>query len=201
MGKQTGVVLYYQSIPVVYGQPVTFWAMVYPVNPPFFGNPVLWTPTGYVRFTWGRFSLGSALLNGFPGAPMATFTISTQNADTYPIVAEYLGDSSFAPSTSGVEIETVLPTTSSSTLISSMNPSTFSQAVTFTAAVTSPTVIVKGPVTFTVGKTTLGVVELSRGIATLTTSSLPKGTSTVVVTYLGDSNITQTSASVVQVVQ
>jgi len=47
----------------------------------------------------------------------------------------------------------------------------------------------------------LGTAQLSAGKATLTTSSLPAGTSTVTVTYQGDSNIAKSTASVSQVVQ
>jgi hypothetical protein len=45
--------------------------------------------------------------------------------------------------------------TSAATLTSSPNPSTQGQAVTFTATISSPTVMPTGPVTFTSGKTVL----------------------------------------------
>jgi hypothetical protein len=97
--------------------------------------------------------------------------------------------------------QVVLETTSSTTLTSSPNPSTQGQAVTFAAKILSPTVIPKGPVTFTAGKTVLGTVQLSGGKATLTISSLAVGSTKVTATYYGDSNIAKSSASVIQTVQ
>lgn len=185
--------------PSIYGQAVSFFVIVsansaqYPPPPP---------PTGEVRFMWDGSSIGSATLSGIPPAvSQATFTISTLNADTFPIQVVYSGDSLYAPSTSSVTSQVVLQATSSAMLTSSANPSAFGQAVTFTAKITSPTVVAKGPVIFTAGTAILGTVELSSGAARLTTSSLPAGTTTVTVTYNGDSNIAKSSASVAQVVQ
>jgi hypothetical protein len=58
-----------------------------------------------------------------------------------------------------------------------------------------------GPVTFSIGKTVLGSVQLSGGKAQFMTSSLPAGSDKVTVTFYGDSNIAQSTASVVQTVQ
>jgi hypothetical protein len=97
--------------------------------------------------------------------------------------------------------QVVLQTTSSATLTSTPNPSTVGQAVTFKATITSPTVTAMGPVTFALGKTTLGTAQLSGGKATFTTSSLPAGSNVIKVTYNGNSNIARSSAAVTQVVQ
>ena len=66
-------------------------------------------------------------------------------------------------STSAVLNQVVLETTSSATLTSSPNPSTQGQAVTFTATISSPTVIPTGPVTFTPGRPCSGQRQLSGG--------------------------------------
>jgi hypothetical protein len=113
----------------------------------------------------------------------------------------YVGDAANLGSTSPVLNQVVLETTSTATLTSSPNPSKQGQAVTFTAKISSPTVIPTGPVTFTAGKTPLGTAQLSVGKATLTTSSLTHGSTKVTATYYGDSNITKSSASVIQTVQ
>ena len=97
--------------------------------------------------------------------------------------------------------QVVLETTSTAKLTSSPNPSTQDQAVTFTARISSPTVIATGPVTFTAGKTVLGTAQLSGGKAMLTISSLVVGSTKVTATYYGDSNIAESSASVTQIVQ
>jgi hypothetical protein len=75
-------------------------------------------------------------------------------------------------------------------LVSSLNPSNFGQAVTFTATVatngsTTPT----GTVTFYDGTTTLGTGTLNgSGIATYTTASLAVGQHSVTAVYGGDAN-------------
>jgi hypothetical protein len=176
--------------PSFYGQKVTFTATIAPS-----GN---FPPTGKVSFTWSRFTIGSATLDS-NGA--ATLNKSNLNADLYPLTAVYGGDSFNSPNTSNVLNQEVLQITSSATLTSSPNPSKQGQAVTFTATISSPTVIPTGPVTFTAGKTVLGTSQLGGGKAKLTLSSLAVGSTTVTATYNGNSNIAKSSASVIQAVQ
>jgi Bacterial Ig-like domain (group 3)/Beta-propeller repeat len=176
--------------PSIYGQKVTFTATVAPSGSI--------TPTGRVKFTWSIYNLSSATLNT---NGVATLTKSNLNADLYPLTAAYGGDANNPPSTSAVLNQVVLETTSAATLTSSPNPSTQGQAVTFTATISSPTVIPTGPVTFTSGKTVLGTAQLSGGKAKLVISSLPVGSTKVTVTYYGDSNIAKSSASVTQTVR
>jgi Bacterial Ig-like domain (group 3)/FG-GAP-like repeat len=177
--------------PSIYGQKVTFTATVTTT-----GSQV---PTGSITFEWEGNIIGKSIeLNG---SGVATLTKSGLNADTYPLTAIYKGDSYNLGSTSAILDQVITETTSTARLTSSPNPSTQGQAVTFTAKITSPTVGAKGPVTFTAGKTVLGTVELSAEKATLTTSSLPTGSTEVTVTYAGDSNIAKSSASLTQTVQ
>jgi len=94
-------------------------------------------------------------------------------------------------------------TTTTTTISSTPNPSSFSQAVTFTAVVTSnqghpPDGEV---ITFVQGTTTLGTSPLSGGSATFTTSSLSAGSNSVKAAYPGDSSFgSSKSQAVVQVV-
>jgi len=179
--------------PSIYGQKVSITSAVF--------SPYA-TPTGKVKFTWNTYTLGTAaLVASDQFSSTATLTVSALNADTYPVTATYLGDSINAASTSSLLTQVVLQATTAATITSSANPATQGQPVTFTAHITSPTVIAKGLVTFTAGTTVLGTVQLSAGKATLTTSALQAGTTAVTVTYEGDSNIAKTSASVTQVVQ
>ena len=94
------------------------------------------------------------------------------------------------------------PVTATSTaLVSSVTPSTFGSAVTFTATVTSANGTPSGTVTFTDGTTNLGTQTLTNGQASITLSSLTVGTHTVTATYGGGATFaTSTSSSVVQVV-
>jgi hypothetical protein len=178
------------------------------LNPSIYGQNVTWMatvtttgsipPTGKVKFTWSDFTIGSAILDS---SGVATLTKSNLNADPYPLTAVYAGDSANLSSTSPVLNQVVLETTSTAALTSSPNPSTQGQAVTFRATISSPTVIPKGPVTFTSGKTVLGTAQLSSGKGKLVISSLPVGSTKVTVTFNGDSNIAKSSASVIQTVQ
>jgi uncharacterized repeat protein (TIGR03803 family) len=136
--------------PSVYGQKVTFTATVTASG----SLP----PTGTVSFTWGGglYTIGTATLNS---SGVATLIKSNLAADTYPLNAAYKGDANNLGSWSPVLNQLVLQTTTSATLTSSPNPSTQGQAVTFTATISSPTVIPIGPVTFTAGKTVLEQVN------------------------------------------
>jgi hypothetical protein len=177
--------------PSIYGQSVPFTATVTGTG----SAP----PTGTVSFSWSGNTFGKATLNS---SGVATITVSNFNADTFPIVATYKGDTNNLGSTSPVFNQVVNRATSAATLTSSPNPSNVGEAVTFTAAVTSPTVRARGPVTFTAGNTILGTAELGwNNEATISVSSLPAGSTTVTVTYAGDSNIKGSFASVTQVVQ
>ena len=191
-GLTTDLYLSSSLNPSIYGQKVTLTATIFAQE----------TPTGKVKFTWDRFTLGSAPL--FPGGSltaMASLTIPAFNADDYPLIAVFPGDDKNASSASDVLNQVVLQTTSSATITSSLNPSLQGQPVTFTAKITSPTVTAKGPVTFTSGKTVLGSVQLVGGKATLAISNLPSGTTPVTVTYLGNSNIAGSVATISQVVE
>jgi hypothetical protein len=192
---------------VVNGYP-TSTTLVSSLNPSVYGQKVSWTatitssgssvPTGSVSFVWSGNSIGSATLNS---SGLATLTKSNLNADTFPLTAVYHGDAVNDGSTSAILNQVVTETTSAAALSSSPNPSAQGQLVTFTAAITSPTVTPTGPVTFTAGTTVLGTGQLKGGKAHFTTSSLPVGSTTVKATYSGNSNIVKSSASVTQTVQ
>jgi len=198
-GKKTMLVLNSPGNPT-YGQPVTFWVMVFPEDPlppPEYNAP----PTGTIKFKANGYAIGSASLSEINvGTSFASFATSSLNADTFAIEAVYSGDFIYAP-TSSVTNVVVQQATSASTLTSSMNPSPLGQPVTLTFTVTSQTVVPKGPVTFSLGTTTLGTVQLKGGVAHLTISSLPVGRNWIKATYAGDSNIASTKASVTQIVQ
>jgi hypothetical protein len=189
------------------GKSTTSTSLTSSLNPSIYGQSVTWTatvtssgsvtPTGKVRFTWSGYTIGSATLNN---GGVATLSRSNLNADPYPLTSVYAGDSANLGSTSVVLNQVVLQTTTSATLTSTPNPSASGQAVTFTATITSPTVMPTGPVTFAVGKTVLGTAQLSGGKAKFTISALAVGSTKVTATYYGNSNIAKSSASVTQTV-
>jgi hypothetical protein len=87
---------YLQSSPngSEHGQPVTFTATV-EWNGPFL-------PTGRVRFMEGTNWVGVAALTQREGYWVATVTTRKLSVGTHPITAEFLGDSTYAKSTSNV---------------------------------------------------------------------------------------------------
>ena len=180
--------------PSIYGQKVIFTSVVSTTGP--------LPPTGTVAFTWQyfteTFTIGSAKLdsNG-----VATLVKSNLYAVSYPLTAVYRGDTNNVGSTSPILNQVVQQATSAATITSSLNPSPQGQPVTFTAKITSPTVMPTGPVTFNAGTKVLATAQLSSGKASFTTSSLPTGSVAIKVIFNGDSNIKGSSASVTEVVQ
>jgi len=89
--------------------------------------------------------------------------------------------------------------TTTTALTSSPNPSTFGQAIAFTATVAAPmgATTPTGTVTFTSGATTLGTAVLSAsGVATFTPTALPVGVNqTVTATYSGTPNFATSSGT------
>jgi hypothetical protein len=125
-------------------------------------------------------------------AGQAACTVSSLSAGAHAIGAVYSGDASFSLSTSAGlgQLVTLAPTTTS--LVSSANPSVLGQPVTFTAMV-SPvapsTGTPSGSVTFKDSATVLcSAVPLSAGQAACTVSSLSAGAHAVSAVYSGDAS-------------
>jgi len=177
--------------PSYIGQPVTFTAKV------------TWTygtvPDGQlVTFFDGTTTLGT----GGTASGVAKFTTSSLTVRThYDIKATYPGDATFKPSFGTVtQVVNKYPTTT--TLSSSLNPSQFGQAVTFTAQVTSAGPAPTGNIKFLDGTLAIGSATLSGGIAKLTKSTLAVGTHPITAQYSGDAaSYNSTSPVVNQVVQ
>ena len=87
--------------------------------------------------------------------------------------------------------------TTTTTLASDNNPSTYGQTVTFSATVSSSAGTPTGNVTFKDGATILGTGTLdSSGQATFMTSSLPAGTHSITAVFDGSSNYLSSSSGV-----
>ena len=171
---KTATTLTSSQNPSVYAQPVTFTAVVAPA--PADGETV--------TFWQGKIYLGTGTLSG----GTATYTISTLAAGgTDTIKAEYPGDNTHASSTSSSVAQVVGPAPTSTTLVSSQNPSEVGHPVSFTATVTAteyggtPT----GNVSFYNGSAKLGTVTLAAGVATYTSTKLPAGTGSITAVYSG----------------
>jgi Bacterial Ig-like domain (group 3)/FG-GAP-like repeat/FG-GAP repeat len=177
------------SNPSIFGQSVTFTATVTPQGSG--------TPTGTVTFKDGATTLGIAGVSG----NAASLTTSGLAMGTHSITAIYSGDSNFTGSTSNTVSQVVTKATTTTTLLSSINPSVQGKPVTFTAVVSSLAGTPTGKVQFLNGKTVLATKLLTSGSAKYTTSTLAAGSNIVTAVYLGDSkNNGSTSAPVNQFV-
>ena len=162
-------------------------ALASSLNPSTFGASVTLAATvttgatGTVTFHDGTTSLGTGTIS----SGIATLTTSSLTAGTHSITAQYGGDSNYNGAVSTPVSQVVNLASSTVTLASSLNPSTFGASVTLTATVTSGAT---GTVTFHDGTPSLGTGTISSGIATLTSSSLAAGTHSITAQYGGDAN-------------
>ena len=174
------------------------------LNPSNYGNSVTFTATvtpsaatGTVTFFDGSNSIGSSSLNN----GVATLTTSALPAGSNSIIASYAGDTNYGGSTSPTLTQIVNSGPSTTVVTSSLNPSTFGNAVTITATVTPSTAT--GTVTFfdANGTLTLGSGTLRNGQTTLTLSTLAPGPHSITATYNGDAyDVPGTSAVLAQTV-
>ena len=170
--------------PSVIGQNVTFTATVTAVAP---GAGV---PSGTVTFKDGTVTLGTGNLNG---SGVATFASSALVQGSHNITITYPGDGNFTGGTSNVLVQIVHNATSAVALGTSVNPSKFGQAVTFTAAVTAVNPgagTPSGLVTFVDGSTAIGTGTMTAGVATFTAANLSVGAHNITAVYGGDANFT-----------
>jgi hypothetical protein len=155
------------------------------------------TPTGTVQFKDNGTNLGAPV--NLDSSGRATYTTPALSVGRHTITAVYNGDTNFAAST-GTLTQTVRSASTNTVVTSSSNPSTYGQPVTLTATVTvvapgagTPS----GTVTFKDGKkVVVGTGNLLNGVATLTTSTLARGTHSLTAIYGGDSSFTSSTSRV-----
>ncbi len=174
----------------VYGQSVTFTATV-TANAPGSG-----TPTGSVTFTYGTTSHSVTLSSGTASYTYSSTALAT-GSDS--ITVTYNGSTDFAGSSTSIT-QTVEEDITTTSLTSSVNPSTYGEAVTFTATVAAnspgsgtPT----GSIAFYDGSSELGTGTLSGGKATFKTSAfaLSAGSNSITAVYSGDQNFTGSASA------
>jgi large repetitive protein len=182
-------------------------------NPSVFGQTAVITatvsgsgsfsPTGTVTFVDLTTSqtIGTVTLVNTGGSQQASVSLPSLAPGTHNIKATYNGDSNFTTSNATLA-QVVNKATPTTALVSSVNPSSFGQSVTFTATVSSSGGTPTGSVTFTDQTTsqTLGTITLSGGKASATTAALTAGNHTIQASYNGDGNFTTSTASLTQVV-
>ena len=175
--------------PSDFGQQVTFTATVSP------GTTTTVAPTGTVTFLDNGASIGTGTLSGNPAT--ATFQTSSLAVGTHPITVSYAGDANFSGSTSTVvDSQVVNGSQTTTTVTATPNPGISGVPVAITATISSMAnaTLVTGTVTFTVGTTTVGPLNVTNGVVT-TKQTLAAGTYQVVATYSGNSNLGGSTSS------
>jgi hypothetical protein len=190
--------------------PTTVTKVTSSLNPSTFGLNVMFAakvaassggaPTGLVNFRDGSTVIGTASLrNG-----QAVLVTKALRAGSHAITAVYLGGSAKG-STSAALTETVNKAAATTTLASSLNPSTHGHSVTFTATVTAQSgASVSGTVTFKNGTATMGTasVNTSTHKAMFAMSGLAVGTRSITAVYSGNTNLNgSTSRALNQIVK
>ena len=171
--------------PSTVGQPVTFAATV--------ASQTTGIPPGNVIFKNGTSTLGTAALNG----GSASLTTNKLGGGSHTITATYAGSTLYLAS-SAATTQTVNGAATSTTLTSSLNPSTFGQTVTFTASVSSKVAgTIPGSVAFIDGATTLATVPVSGGKATFSTAQLKAGMHSITARYKGSPNFAASTSKLV----
>ena len=191
VGKAATTTVVTSSVsPSVFGQDVSFTASV-STNSPGSG-----TPDGTVQFAVDGTSVGSPVtLSG----GTASMTISALSVGSHSIMATYSGSANFLGSAASVP-QTVNKADTTTTLVSSINPSVFGQGVTFTATMSANAPgagVPTGSVQFAIdGSSVGGAVSLSGGSATSgSISTLAVGTHSVTATYAGNGSFNGSTSS------
>jgi Bacterial Ig-like domain (group 3)/Galactose oxidase, central domain/Bacterial Ig-like domain (group 2) len=180
----SSVALSSSSNPATFGAIVTLTATVTPS-----------AATGTVTFKDGTTTLGTGTIS----SGKATFATSSLSVASHSITAAYGGNTTYNSSTSSALTEVVNKANSTTSVVSSLNPSSFGGSVKFTATVTPSAAT--GTVTFKDGTTTLGTGTISAGKATFTTTTLSVGSHAITAAYGGSTNYNaSTSSTLTQVV-
>ena len=194
-GTQTFTTLSSSANPSVFGQAVTFTALVTAQGAPLPSS----TDGEVVTFNQKANVLGEGTLSG----GTATFTTSTLATGTDSITAVYFGDATYSGSTSSPVSQVVNLDPTTTTLVSLENPANVGQPVTFVATVSSQTgAAVSGSVGFYSSGSKVGNSPLSNGAASFSiTNSVASGASeTITAEYDGSDTFSpSTSGPVVEV--
>jgi len=188
----TTTVISSSANPSEYGQTVTLTATI--------SHGAL-IPTGTVTFKGGTAVLATVAVGS---AGTAAYATSTFTVATHPITAVYSGDSNYAGSTSAALSQKVEKAATSTSVVSSLNPSVVGEKITLTAtviAVAPGAGTPAGTVHFMDGSTLLGSHPLVGGVASLPDAKLAAGTHSITAVYVGNASFaTSTSEVLLQTV-
>lgn len=156
--------------------------------------------TGTVVFTEGSTTLGSGSLSA---SGVVTVDVNNLSVGDHTIIATYVGNDSYATSSSNGYAQIVQLATTAVQLASSDTSSIAGNKVLFTAVVSGDGGVPTGTVTFKDGTQQIGQAVLNAsGQATISLTNLTSGNHTITAEYPGDAkNKPSTSAPLTQVVQ
>lgn len=181
------------------------------INPSFYGQPVTFSADGdldaagcTIHFMDSTTTIGSETADAAGDASIVHALLSVGNHAMRALVDCNDG---LGIGKSPEYIQTVLKAPTTTTLVSSSNPSVFGEQIMLSATVATavaPTAAVTptGTVTFKIGATTIGVATINptTGVAKLTTSALPVGTHFVQAFYPGNASFEPSNGSLNQTV-
>jgi hypothetical protein len=166
------------------------------LNPSTIGQAVAYTATvsaasatGAITFKDGGVAIPGCIEQAIISGAPTTCTVTYLAEGWHSIIAVYSGDSHYAGSTSPAYGETVHRKPTTVAVSSSLNPSTFGEAVTYTATVDSAAVT--GTVEFQqsgVAVAGCAARTVSAGVATCVVSGQPAGWWSMTAIYSGDSH-------------
>lgn len=156
------------------------------------------TATGTISFLDGAVVIGSSLVS----FNSASFSLSTLTGGNHSITAQYTDDTNFNSVTSSILTQTVNALATSTTLSSSVNPTTYGQFTLLSAQVNAASGVPTGTITFKDGASIIGTVPLDgSGLATMNIGLLSAASHSLTAAYSGDSNYaTSVSNTINQVV-
>lgn len=164
-------------------------------GPALGGTSVTITGTGFTGVTAVKFGTNNAASFTVNSATSITAT-SAPGTGSVDITVTTVGGTS--PATAADRF-TYLSATTTTALVSSQNPSSYGQSVTFTATLSSSGGTPTGTVTFNDGGAAIGTSSLSAGVATFATTTLAVGNHAITATYNGTPAFnTSTSSALTQ---
>lgn len=177
--------------PTVIGEGATLTATVTP------NSATALVPSGAVTFKDNTV----VMCSGVPldGSATATCSTASLGIGSHSITAQYGGDANFSNSNSSPLLQTVTKASTTTSLMSSKNPATLCDNITFTAtpAVVAPGSVagpITGSVTFSDGGNVLCSTTLSAGSAQCN-ASLALGTHNITASYGGNTQLNGSTSS------
>ncbi len=120
----------------------------------------------------------------------------TSGTGTATVIVNQAGNANYSAATKLTDNVTAVKASSSVTLASSSNPSSYNQSVTFTATVSGRPGTATGNVTFMEGSSSMAAnVTMSGGRATFTTSTFIVASHAITAFYNGDANFNRSTSS------